>query len=513
MANEKELLIQQMQRESTLPISADTYATLEAYNSIIDSCNPDEISHLLFYKGMYFFRAGDFSQASDYFNRCTHAPKANSLKVYDALSHNAAGLIHSYLNQEVLANNEYSKCIRICKKYHLKKELIITYINLGFLYFSLDNYERAIEFAETAYSLIEECDEASLLHLKLICLGYQGMIHSKASRQDTALEIYRQIETLQKAHKDDYFDASMRNLAIRIAFYQKDEDNLQKHLTQFLQFAQSKEDFLLSSEFYLDICSLLLDADRKEDARRILDHMGTYTKDFPQAFLRFYVQRQETEYAKKFCSEEVYLESISRLLEFLSIYEEEQITAQNYSFEHIEHIHKTKSLSSQLEEKSKLDPMTGLLNKYTVQFLIEEFLDEMEETNVSALLIVDMDHFKQINDTLGHLVGDSILTETAEDIRHYFNEDCFCGRIGGDEFLIFMKHVEDTSTALLHAELLRQKIYKQMTERNISVTIHASIGIAFTSHTSPCYEALFAAADNALYQAKKDGRNQLVAYE
>ena len=512
MTNEKEFLLQQMQRESSLPISAATCATLEAYNSIADSSNTDEISHLLFYKGIYFFRTGDFNQALDYFNRCIHAPKSNSLKMYDALSHNATGLIHSYLCQEVIAYNEYSKCIQICKKYHLDRELIIAYINLGYLYFSLDNYDRAIELEETAFSLIEYSSQPQL-HLKLICLGYQGMIHSKFGEHEKAFAIYRQIEALQKEYNDYYFDASIRNLAIRTAYYQNDEENLQKHLSQFLQFANSREDFLLSSEFYIDICNLLLDANRQLEARLILDHMTTYAKDFPQAFLRFYVQRLETAYAKKFCSEEIYLETVSHLLDFFSIYEEEQLAAKNYSFEHIEHIHRTKSLSSQFEEKSKLDPMTNLLNKYTIQFLIEQYLDDMEESNTSALLIIDMDHFKQINDTLGHLIGDSILTETATDIQHYFNEDCFCGRIGGDEFLVFIKHVDDTSTTLLHAELLRQKIYKKMSERNLSITIQASMGIAFTSKSPSSFESLFAAADDALYQAKKDGRNRLVIYE
>lgn len=512
MTKEKELLIQQMQKESTLPISADTYATFEAYNSIIDSSNSDEISHLLFYKGVYFFRTGDFNQALDYFNRCIHAPKSNNLKIYDALSHNAAGLIHSYLNQEVIANDEYSKCIRICKSYHLDRELIIAYINLGYLYFSLDNYTRAIEYEEMAFSLIED-NSKTLFHLKLICLGYQGMIHSKSGNSQKALEIYQQIEALQKEHDDFYFDASIRNLAIRTAYYQNDEEKFQEHLSKFLQFANSREDFLLSSEFYIDICGLLLDADRKEESRLILDHMNNCTKDFPQAFLRFYVQRLETEYAKKFCPEEIYLETVSQLLDLFSPYDEELLSAKNYTLEHIEHIHKTKSLSSQLEEKSKLDPMTNLLNKYTVQFFVEEYLDEMDESNISALLIIDMDHFKQINDTLGHLIGDSLLTEVAADIQHYFNDDCFCGRIGGDEFLVFIKHVDDTSTVLLHAELLRQKIYKKITERNISITVHASMGIAFTSNAASNFEALFAAADNALYQAKKDGRNRLVIYE
>lgn len=512
MTQEKELLIQKMRQQSVQSISPDTYATFEAYNSIIDSYNPDEITHLLYYKGILYFRTGDFNQALDYFNRCIHAPKSDALKRYDALSHNVIGLIHSYLNQEVIAKNEFSKCIRICRKYHLDYDLINIYINLGFLYFGLNNYIKAIEYEEIAFSLI---DMNNPLHFQimLICLGYQGLIHAKFGQQEKATDIYRQIERLQASHNDFYFDASIRSLAIQVAYYQKDENKLQEHLTLFLEFVTAKEDFLLSSEFYFDMCDVLLRLKRQTEVRRILDYITSYAKDFPQAFLRFYLQRLEVAYAKIFCSEDVYLDKVSQLIDFLAVYEAEQLSAQNYSLEHMEHIHQTKSLSSQLEEKSKLDPMTNLLNKYTIQFLIEEYLEDMEETNTSALLIVDMDHFKQINDTFGHLIGDAILTETASHIQHYFKEDSLCGRTGGDEFIIFVKNVYDTSSIILQAELLRQKIYGTVTERNISITTQASIGIAFTSDSLTTYETLFAAADKALYQAKKDGRNQTAVFE
>lgn len=512
MTNEKELLIQKMHQESLMPIPSDILSTFHTYHAHIDAGNPDEVSHLLFYKGIHCFRTGDFIQSLDYFSRYIHAPKSKELKKNDAISYNFMGLIHSYLKQEVIAKDNFSKCIRLCQRYHFKEPLITAYIYLGFLYFTLDNYIKAIEHEEMAYSLIDKEDEG-FFQLLLICLGYQGVIHFKFGQEEKAADIYRQIKRLQTSHNHYFFTASIRNLAIRISCCKQDEEGMQEHISQLLAAQITPEEFLLSFESYFDICDFMLKAGKQTETRQLIDYVSSYAKDFPQEFLRFYVQRLEAAYAKQFCSEDAYLNAVTMLLEQLPRYEEEQLAAQNYSLEHIAYIHQTKSLSSQYEEMSKLDPMTSLLNKYTIQFLIEEYLDDMDSNDIAAILIIDMDHFKQLNDTFGHLTGDAILTDTAALIQRHFHTDCFCGRVGGDEFLVFIKHVEDTDAVYLQTELLREKIYKTVTERNISITTQVSIGISFTSDKRCTYESLFAAADNALYQAKKEGRNKTVVYQ
>ena len=76
-----------------------------------------------------------------------------------------------------------------------------------------------------------------------------------------------------------------------------------------------------------------------------------------------------------------------------------------------------------------------------------------------------MDHFKLINDTFGHLTGDAIISETAATIKHFFMDNSLCGRIGGDEFMIFVKNVDDTASLILQAELLRQEIYGHLRKK------------------------------------------------
>lgn len=154
--------------------------------------------------------------------------------------------------------------------------------------------------------------------------------------------------------------------------------------------------------------------------------------------------------------------------------------------------------------------MTGLLNKYTIHFLIMEELAKSTPDAQSAMILIDMDHFKQINDTLGHLAGDNFICQTAAVIRECFRDTALCGRVGGDEFLVYLSNISDVSFVVLQAEILRQEIYRRISERNITVTTQASIGISFSSEYCYDYESLFAAADHALYRAKMSGRNKVV---
>ena len=140
-------------------------------------------------------------------------------------------------------------------------------------------------------------------------------------------------------------------------------------------------------------------------------------------------------------------------------------------------------------------------------------MKQKEKDDVAAVLVIDMDHFKQVNDTLGHLAGDTILSDTAIIIQKFFKEDNLCGRIGGDEFAIFIKNVQDISSLLIQAEFLRQEIAKTTSERSVTIEICASIGIALSTAGFTDYASLFAAADKALYQAKKNGRNKIEVIE
>ena len=246
--------------------------------------------------------------------------------------------------------------------------------------------------------------------------------------------------------------------------------------------------------------------------RKLLDSLEKVSQNPYFSFLHYRIEELEVKYAKKYDSFDNYLEICSHFIEMQKSYHNNQISVILHSMEHVELLHKIKQDSAFLEEKSRLDQMTGLLNKYTIEFLIQEKLKENPEQPI-ALLLVDMDYFKQINGKLGHLTGDSIIRDTASIIKHFFPENALCGRVGGDEFLICISDFPDTTSVLLQAELLRQEICRQTSKRHLPLPTDASIGIAFSSTNHSNYATLFHEADNALYRAKKSGRNKVVTSE
>lgn len=165
-----------------------------------------------------------------------------------------------------------------------------------------------------------------------------------------------------------------------------------------------------------------------------------------------------------------------------------------------------------LRKKAEEDPLTGLLNKNFTHARIAEALESQPEGTLSALLILDMDNFKQVNDRCGHPYGDTVLTWAAERLRHFFRSDDIIGRIGGDEFMIFLKNVPDTALVEKRCQGLLQAMSSLLEGREGAVKLSCSLGVALAPEHGRAFQELFQRADNALYQAKDLGKNGYAIY-
>jgi two-component system, cell cycle response regulator len=169
------------------------------------------------------------------------------------------------------------------------------------------------------------------------------------------------------------------------------------------------------------------------------------------------------------------------------------------------------SATAALQFQLATDPLTGLLSRVAIlqTMRIELIRCEREGTTV-GILMADLDHFKQINDTYGHLAGDTVLREAAKRMRSSVRAYDAVGRYGGEEFLIVMPGC-DITCATTRAEGLRIAIGKQPVdapEGMIPVTV--SLGVAVGGGAKLLdLEGLLRAADTALYDAKNKGRNQV----
>jgi two-component system cell cycle response regulator len=129
-----------------------------------------------------------------------------------------------------------------------------------------------------------------------------------------------------------------------------------------------------------------------------------------------------------------------------------------------------------------------------------------------SLLIFDIDYFKSVNDNYGHPAGDAVLKEFAQRISQNVRGVDLACRLGGEEFVVVMPDT-DLSYALMVAERLRQKVAEVPfhVEPTVSISVTVSIGIGVSEGTADCAAKLLERADAALYKAKREGRNRVVA--
>ena len=164
-------------------------------------------------------------------------------------------------------------------------------------------------------------------------------------------------------------------------------------------------------------------------------------------------------------------------------------------------------LKMELEKRAKTDELTGLMNKAAAQDLIRMIVaNYQKEGDCSALLMIDIDHFKLVNDTFGHAEGDRVLMEIGHIIKNGCRAMDVAGRVGGDEFMIYMRGIASPENASRLAERLQAQTARAFDGSPLEKRVTLSIGIALYPVHGRGFDELFKAADEALYYVKKHGR-------
>lgn len=182
-------------------------------------------------------------------------------------------------------------------------------------------------------------------------------------------------------------------------------------------------------------------------------------------------------------------------------------------FGSIEDIDIQKSNTLILEERSKMDGLTKILNKITGEFEIQEAIQRNPDHH-HVLFVIDIDNFKNVNDTMGHAVGDHVLQELGFAIKQSFRNSDILSRIGGDEFVALVENTEMLyeDVIRIRTEQLHQAISSISLNGDEFSNITCSIGIAIYPQHGTTYQELFVNADKALYIAKNSGKNQYHIY-
>ena len=169
---------------------------------------------------------------------------------------------------------------------------------------------------------------------------------------------------------------------------------------------------------------------------------------------------------------------------------------------------KLKEVKRILLEKTQLDGLTGIYNRETCERLVEDYLKKKDPSLYAALIIIDIDHFKQVNDRFGHTMGDHLLVEFSSILNQFFSHKDIVSRLGGDEFTVFMTDIDKQDIGMISDKLeqLCGLINREVAYNGETQKISLSVGAVITEEDIE-FEKLYMMADEMLYEVKRNGRN------
>lgn len=209
----------------------------------------------------------------------------------------------------------------------------------------------------------------------------------------------------------------------------------------------------------------------------------------------------ETEFRLKVKSENyIWISSI-----FGMLVNEENKTV--YMLGLFKNINEKKNMELECTQLARIDPMTRLYNRTYVQHIIIDELKKVADGNQSAMLIVDIDNLKNIDDIYGHFIGDRVIIEFANRILEATREDDIVGRIGWYKFVIYMKNVPSRDILDNKIQRIISNLEFQFVEQGVNTYICCSIGAVLCNRSMNDYAEAYKKADRSLYIAKSNGKN------
>ncbi len=165
-------------------------------------------------------------------------------------------------------------------------------------------------------------------------------------------------------------------------------------------------------------------------------------------------------------------------------------------------------------EAARHDPLTGLFNRTHLKERLQQSLQFVQkEGTISALCYIDLDRFKEVNDTYGHRAGDIVLLETVRRIQKHMREDDDLIRQGGDEFLLIFNHIHDRKEIKRVLDRITEEINRPIDADGQRCHLTASIGVVILPRRTAAIETVLQHADETMYQAKHAGRNRYLINE
>ncbi|MEG1914327.1 MAG: EAL domain-containing protein [Acidaminococcaceae bacterium] len=253
---------------------------------------------------------------------------------------------------------------------------------------------------------------------------------------------------------------------------------------------------------YKHFVDLMVHPEERQMVKRFYDR---------KTILSHFYQGEKNNYIECRCKTDVAAKAY-RWVSVTYNYIKDTVTDHVLAFVYLRDIHEKKIEELEIQYKAQRDQLSGLYNRGTFVEMTANFLQKRKDTQKSAFIFLDLDDFKLVNDTYGHLQGDKLLTQVGNLLQETFHGDEIIGRFGGDEMAIFVPKIKSREEALQKGWSLCHKLQNKISMPE-GMTIGCSVGIALAPEHGTSFDVLYHHADLALYKAKQYGKNQCALYD
>lgn len=494
-------------------VTEDIWELLDVYDNCLESASTsDELAEAAFLRGDVAFHMGRYHDTVKALTKSLRIEKTPEYAYLEADAYNLLGMLFAFIGYENIALDNYLSAVASAKKHRNIQGQVSALLNIGILYQGLGDYRKAMSYYKKGYEAANGEYGTPELTLVLLCMIQQAQVLFKMRRFDETKRLKREIDSYYQVIVHDEIILPKYILEVWMESRTGTEQHIQELIEEIRQYLIRDTEYLEQIDFYVEFCGFLMESGRKADARQFLDLLTEKLGATEFLHLRMRMEEMEVQYQRKYSDEAHYFEAC---LHFMTLQQEYERTLKEFKQQNLSNIESLQELERQRKEfefRSKCDLATGLLNKDTFQYEVENYLADRNRGVTDAMIIVDIDDFKLVNDSYGHLVGDEVITKLASLLREQFGED-ICGRFGGDEFVVFICDINDIEQVETRVEQFRERFAAVGFGKNENIHNTVSIGVSYNNGINASYKSMFSCADEALLKAKEYGKNRVAFFE
>ncbi len=438
-----------------------------------------------------------------------------------AKSYNMLGINADNQGNLSAAIDFYLTSLKYSREHGLVYEAGLVNANIGQIYKQLGDYKSAILYLEKALIYLNK-DKSSSVVNKIIAETAIATSYLQLGELETAFNWYYRIERRRK----QYMEASRYPLVIycfEVQFlnqrkeYQKRDELLDKMIHILLEIPTLLD---MYEEAFL-LCDFLMDTERYEELWRVVDRIDYLTKQAGITNMQLRVLKYKLQFYKIRQNEPEYRLACTEYVALSERLEEENRTNARRAIElriDLEYVKEKQTLMQEenklLLEKSERDPLTKLPNREKLNEYTEMAFEKAYRNSTNlGVEILDIDYFKQYNDTFGHQAGDKCLKKISQLLHSLMEQGIFCARYGGDEFILIYENMTDDEI-LAYARKLRQQVM-ELNIRNFNSTVSPVVTISQGIRNSVPRDGnkiwdYFYVADMSMYHVKRTTKNDIL---